>query len=118
MPSRHVIKGIIMSSVAVYLVTSEPFFFPFFLSSPKTYSIALVVIDVSTSVLIFFIGTFLSRLFCKSFQFHHFNPNLPNIIFFNFVYIIWIFFLGSSVNVLLVFNFIIQLKLMVLCFPI
>jgi hypothetical protein len=95
----------------------------FSLYCPKKYSSTLFIIGISTLVLIFFIFYFYSWLFCRSFicfQFH------LSIIFYQILYFstwsllfwFWFFFFSPFIKVLLVFNFIIQFKLMVLCFSI
>jgi hypothetical protein len=82
-----------------------------------------LVIGISTSVIIFLISHFRSWFSCKNFicfQFYH------SIIIYQILYsLIWssffgflIFYFCTFVNVLLIFNFIIQFKLKVLCFPI
>jgi len=95
----------------------------FSLSSPKNHSLTLLVVGISTLVLILLIFNFWSWLFCIIFiyfQFHHSIPIYKILyspmrsLFFGF----FIFFLGFIVRVLVIFNFIIQFKLMVLFFSI
>jgi hypothetical protein len=105
--------------VVIWFVINEPFFFLFSLLLEK-YMLTIFVVCISTSILtllIFFILSFLYKFYL--FSILSFNFNLPNIIFSNLVSsFFWflIFFLGFFIKVLLVFNFIIQFKLMVLCF--
>jgi hypothetical protein len=98
-------------------------FFLFSLPTLKNYNLILLVIGISTSVIIFLISHFRSWFSCKNFicfQFYH------SIIIYQILYsLIWssffgflIFYFCTFVNVLLIFNFIIQFKLKVLCFPI
>lgn len=80
--------------LVVWFCTGELFFFPFFsLSFLKKLQFG------STSILALLISIFWSRPFCRYFigyWFRH-NINLPKIIFFYVVLIVWIsnFFLGS-----------------------
>jgi hypothetical protein len=112
-----------VSSVVVRFSTSGPFVFLFSLPTLKNYSLILLVIGISTSVIILLISHFQSWFSCKNFicfQFYH------SIIIYQILYsLIWssffgflIFYFCTFVNVLLIFNFIIQFKLKVLCFPI
>ena len=92
--------------------------------SAEYYSLTLLIIGFSTSILIILISIFfLSWPFYRSFicfQFYHsiliyqilYSPIQSS--FFEFL----IFFLGHFVKVLLVFNFIIQFKFSELYFPI
>jgi len=108
-------KNIILSHVG--------FFPPFSLSSPGYYSLVLLVVSISTLIPIILISHFLSLSFCRNFicfQFYFwiliyqilYSPIWSS--FFEFL----IFYLGHFIKVLLVFNFIIQLKFLVLCFSI
>jgi hypothetical protein len=94
------------------------FFFPSSLL-PKNYSLILLIVDISTSVVIFFIFNFWSWPFYKSFIYysitiHQILYSLMWSSFFGFL----IFILGHFVRVLVTFNFILQFKLIVLCFQI
>jgi len=77
----------------------------------------------STSVVIHLIYNFLSWPCCRSYICFQFHPLISNyqILFFTLVFILWVlnlFCLNSLVKILLVFSFIIQLKLMVFYFSI
>jgi len=95
----------------------------FSLSSSKNHSLAFLVVDISILVLILLNFNFWPWFFCIIFiyfQFHH------SILIYKILYSsMWslffgffIFFLGSIVRVLVIFDFIIQFKLMVLYFSI
>jgi len=84
-----------------------------------TWSSLLLVFQLQS--LFFWFIIFFLFLLCKFYMFSilSFNLNLPNIIYFSIWFLFFwflILFLGSSVKVLLVFNFIFQSKLKVLCF--
>ena len=107
-----------MSHLIVGFYINEFFFFIYFL---KNYSLAFLVVDISTSVFIFLISIFLSWPFYKNFICFQFHLSILNYqilycsmwySFFGFL----IFILSTFVKVLIVFNFIIQFRLMVLFF--
>ena len=113
-----------MSTLVVWFVVGESFFFFFFsLFSLENYSLTLFVIDISISVLILLIYIFCFWPFCKSFICFQFHPSIS--IYQKLYFPIWFLFfwflffsLSPFIKVLVVFNFILQFKLMVLCFPI
>jgi hypothetical protein len=93
----------------------------FSLSSPTKHMLIFFVFGILLSVLIFFISSFFSWTFYKSFVLSPFSHSIVvcyivffpiRILFFGFL----IFFFGFFVKVLLVFNFIIQSKFMVYYF--
>jgi hypothetical protein len=97
-------------------------FFSFFsLSFTANYSLILLVVDISTFVLILMISNFWSRPFYTSFICFKFHPSIS---IYQILYLpIWssffrflIFIIGPFVKILVVFNFIIQFKLMILYF--
>jgi len=113
--SQHLKMPFCMSLMVVRFVANEHFsFLPLLLSlSPiKNYSLAILIVGISTSISIILISHFLSYPFCRTFLFCLIlssNLNLPNIVFFNLVLIFWIsnfFFFSHFVKVLLVFNLI------------
>jgi hypothetical protein len=66
---------------------ANKFFFPLFsLFSPEDYNLALLVVDISTSIFFFFIMVILWKFYLFSISL--FNLNLLNIIFSNVVLII------------------------------
>jgi hypothetical protein len=81
----------------------------------------LFIIGASTSILILLIFNFWSWLFYKSFICFQYNSSiliyqiLYSLTWFLF-FLFLIFFVNSLVKDLLVFNFILQLKFMVLCY--
>jgi hypothetical protein len=93
----------------------------FYLSSLKNCNLALLVVGISTSILIFLISNFLSWSFSRSFicfQFHH-SISIYQILYFlmwSSFFRILIFILSLFVKILVFFNFITQFKLMVLYF--
>jgi hypothetical protein len=108
-----------VSPVVIWFVINEPFFFLFSLL-PENYMLTIFVVCISTSILTLLIF-FLSCHFCINFicfQFYYsisIYQILYSPIWSSFFWFL-IFFLGFFIKVLLVFNFIIQFKLMVLCF--
>jgi hypothetical protein len=104
------------------ILASMSLFFLFFLFfSPKNYSSTFLFVDISTSFFIFFIFNFQSWPFYWSFICFQFYPSIliyqisyssmwsSFFIFLNFI-------VCSFIRVLVVFNLIIQFKLMILIF--
>jgi len=112
----------VLALVVRFVASGHLFFFFFSLLSPKNYSLTLFVVGILTSVLVLLIFIFCSWLFYKSFIYFQFHPSVSicSILFVsNLIHILLISnFFSPFVNVVVVFNFILQSKLMVLCFPI
>jgi hypothetical protein len=94
----------------------------FFFSHPhEKYSLTFFVVSISTLVIILLIFNFWFWPLCRSFICFQFHPSIPiyhilhSPIRSSFFFLL--FFLGSFIKDLLVFNFILQFKLMVLYFP-
>jgi hypothetical protein len=97
--------------VVVRWFVVDELFFPSLLFSlflKKNYNLIIFIVDISTSILILLISSFVSWLFCKNsicFQFHP-SISICHIIF-------WI---GSFVEILFVFNFILPSQFVILFF--
>jgi hypothetical protein len=118
----RVIKSVIMF-FSCYDACCMWDFSPFSLSFLRYYNLVLLVVSISILIPVILISFFLSWLFCRSFIFFQFHIW---ILIYQLLYSpIWssffeflIFYLGHFIKVLLVFNFIIQFKFLVLCFSI
>jgi hypothetical protein len=110
-----------LAQLVIEFSVDEPFFSHFSLFSSKNYSSTFLFVDISTSVFIFFIFNFQSWPFYWSFICFQFYPSIliyqisyssmwsSFFIFLNFI-------VCSFIRVLVVFNLIIQFKLMILFF--
>jgi len=117
---RHCILFLLVWRVMVddeqFVIDSRFFFLPsYFLSTRESACLFFLLFFLFNSLCFLFL-IFVLGLFRKKFMFsiYSLNHNLSYIIFTNslFILLISIFFLGSFVKVLLVFNFILQSKFM------